>query len=114
LAFSLFGKKSKKEKEIDQAFEKVYAEISTIDNWEDPKKLEHYILDSCEQIIGMTKEIEGEKAEYKIVTAYLTDIQTIEKMPEDKLGELKEVAANIEELNKAQQIKTEMEELQLE
>lgn len=101
MAFSLFGKKSKKEKEIDQAFEKVYAEISTIDNWEDPKKLEHYILDSCEQIIGMTKEIEGEKAEYKIVTAYLTDIQTIEKMPEDKLGELKEVAANIEELNKA-------------
>ena len=101
MAFRLFGKKSKKEKKIDAAFDKVYAEISTIDNWEDPKKLERYILDSCEQIIGMTKEIEGEKAEYKIVQSYLTDIQTIESMPPEKLGELKEVAANIEELNKA-------------
>ena len=43
-----FGKKRKKEQEIDEAFAKVYQEIETIDNWNDPKKLEHYILDSCE------------------------------------------------------------------
>ena len=64
-----FGKKKKKEQQIDDAFEKVYQEIQTIDNWNDPKKLEHYILDSCEQIIGITKEMEGEKAEYRIVTS---------------------------------------------
>ena len=63
-----FGKKRKKEQEIDEAFAKVYQEIETIDNWNDPKKLEHYILDSCEQIIALTKEIEGEKTEYRIVT----------------------------------------------
>lgn len=56
-----FGKKRKKEQEIDEAFAKVYQEIETIDNWNDPKKLEHYILDSCEQIIALTKEIEEEK-----------------------------------------------------
>ena len=49
------GKKRKKEQEIDEAFAKVYQEIETIDNWNDHKKLEHYILDSCEQIIALTK-----------------------------------------------------------
>ena len=34
-----FGKKRKKEQEIDEAFAKVYQEIETIDNWNDPKKL---------------------------------------------------------------------------
>ncbi len=96
-----FGKRKKKNQELDDAFDKVYQEISTIENWEDPKKLEHYILDSCEQIIGLTKEIEGDKAEYRIVTAYLKDIQTIDKMPEDKRKDLREVASHIEELKAA-------------
>ncbi len=63
-----FGKKRKKEQEIDEAFAKVYQEIETIDNWNDPKKLEHYILDSCEQIIALTKEIEEEKAENTVLS----------------------------------------------
>lgn len=94
-------KKRKKEQKIEEAFEKVYQEIQTIENWDDPKKLEHYILDSCEQIIGITKEIEGERAEYRIVTAYLTDIQSIEKLPQEQRKELRDVAANIVELNTA-------------
>ncbi len=96
-----FGRRKKKEKKIDEAFARVYQEMQTIDNWDDPKKLEHYILDSCEQIIAITKEIEGEKAEYRIVTAYLNDIQSIEKLPEEQGKELREVAANIVELNAA-------------
>ena len=98
-----FGKKRKKEQEIDEAFAKVYQEIETIDNWNDPKKLEHYILDSCEQIIALTKEIEGEKTEYRIVTSYLTDIQTIEGMPEEMRQSIREAATNIEQLNAARQ-----------
>ncbi len=98
-----FGKKRKKEQEIDEAFAKVYQEIETIDNWNDPKKLEHYILDSCEQIIALTKEIEGEKTEYRIVTSYLTDIQTIEGLPEEMRQSIREAATNIEQLNAAQQ-----------
>lgn len=95
-----FGKKKKKS-EIDDAFEKVYQEIQTIETWDDPKKLEHYILDSCEQIIGITKEIEGDKTEYRIVTSYLTDIQSIQKLPEEQRKEIRETASNIESLNKA-------------
>lgn len=98
-----FGKKRKKEQEIDEAFAKVYQEIETIDNWNDPKKLEHYILDSCEQIIALTKEIEGEKTEYRIVTSYLTDIQTIEGLPEEMHQSIREAATNIEQLNAARQ-----------
>lgn len=98
-----FGKKRKKEQEIDEAFAKVYQEIETIDNWNDPKKLEHYILDSCEQIIALTKEIEGEKTEYRIVTSYLTDIQTIEGLPEEMRQSIREAATNIEQLNVARQ-----------
>lgn len=98
-----FGKKRKKEQEIDEAFAKVYQEIETIDNWNDPKKLEHYILDSCEQIIALTKEIEGEKTEYRIVTSYLTDIQTIEGLPEEMRQSIREAATNIEQQNAARQ-----------
>lgn len=97
----LFGKNREKEKKIDDAFERVYQEIQAIEDWDDPKKLEHYILDSCEQIIGITKEIEGEKAEYRIVTSYLTDIDTIEKLPEAQSKEIREVASRIEEMNAA-------------
>jgi len=96
-----FKEKRLKKQKIDEAFDKVYAEIHSIENWDDPKKLEHYILDSCEQIISITKEIEGEKAEYRIVTAYLKDIQSIEKLPEDQLAELREVASHIVELTNA-------------
>ena len=96
-----FGNRKKKNKKLDDAFAKVYQEIQTIEDWDDPKKLEHYILDACEQIIAITKEIEGEKAEYRIVTSYLTDIQTIEKLPEDRAKELLEVANHIVELNAA-------------
>ena len=98
-----FGKKRKKEQEIDEAFAKVYQEIETIDNWNDPKKLEHYILDTCEQISALTKEIEGEKTEYRIVTSYLTDIQTIEGLPEEMRQSIREAATNIEQLNAARQ-----------
>ena len=98
-----FGKKRKKEQEIDEAFAKVYQEIETIDNLNDPKKLEHYILDSCGQIIALTKEIEGEKTEYRIVTSYLTDIQTIEGLPEEMRQSIREAATNIEQLNAARQ-----------
>ncbi len=96
-----FEKRRQKKQQVDDAFAKVYEEIAQIENWDDPKKLEHYILDSCEQIIALTKEIEGERAEYRIVTAYLTDIQSLEKLPEEQLSEIKEAASHIAELTKA-------------
>ena len=98
-----FGKKKKKEQELDQVFDKVIEEINAVDSWDDPKKLEHYILDSCEQIIETTREIEAEKTEYRVVTAYLNDIQKIENLSSPQYVELRDVASNVVELNSARE-----------
>ncbi len=93
-----FGKKRKKEQELDEAFAKVYQEIDEIDDWNDPQRIEHYILDSCEQIVSLTKEIEGEKKEYRDVSAYLKDIQSFEALPKERMDAIKEASSNIEQL----------------
>lgn len=95
------NRKKKKEiraAKIDDAFNRVYSQIEGIDNWNDPKKLEQYILDSCEQIIASTKAMERQKMEYRIVTRYLNDIKAIENLPKEKAKELRNTAARICEL----------------
>ena len=84
--------------QIDDAFNRVYSQIEGIDSWEDPKKLEHYILDSCEQIIASTKAMERQKMEYRIVTRYLNDIKAIENLPRETAKELRVTASKICEL----------------
>lgn len=94
-------RKTKKEiraAKIDDAFNRVYSQIEDIDSWEDPKKLEHYILDSCEQIIASTKAMERQKMEYRIVTRYLNDIKAIENLPKDTAKDLRTTASRICEL----------------
>ena len=94
-------RKTKKEiraAKIDDAFNRVYSQIEDIDSWEDPKKLEHYILDSCEQIIASTKAMERQKMEYRIVTRYLNDIKAIENLPKDTAKDLRTTATRICEL----------------
>ena len=84
--------------QIDDAFNRVYSQIEGIDSWEDPKKLEHYILDSCEQIIASTKAMERQKMEYRIVTRYLNDIKAIENLPKETAKDLRTTASKICEL----------------
>ncbi len=95
----MFGRKKDKKKILDETFDSVISEIQKIDDWDNPKKVEHYILDSCEQIIASTKEIEALKAEYRVLTNYLKDIQTIKGLPEKEYKEIYLVAKNIEELD---------------
>ncbi len=98
----IFASKKKKKEiraaKIDDAFNRVYTQIEGIDNWEDPKKLEHYILDSCEQIIASTKAMERQKMEYRIVTRYLNDIKAIENLPKETAKDLRNTASKICEL----------------
>lgn len=99
--FELFKKKKEKEKEIDLAFDRVTSEIRSLDAWDDPKKLEHYILDSLEQIVGITKEIEAEKTEYRNLSSYLDDIVKIESLDEYEKKDLLEAAQEVVSLTKA-------------
>jgi dihydrodipicolinate reductase len=96
----MFGFKKKKKDNLDLAFEKTFDEMRKLDSWNDPKKLERYILDSSEQIVSTAKEIEAEKKEYRIVTNYLKDIEILEKMPQDEKDELKGMASSLVELNR--------------
>lgn len=91
-------KRELKAAKIDDAFNRVYSQIEGIDSWEDPKKLEHYILDSCEQIIASTKAMERQKMEYRIVTKYLNDIKAIENLPKETAKDLRNTAIRICEL----------------
>lgn len=95
------SKKKKKKQRIDAAFERVYAQLDNTSDWEDPKKQQQYILDSCEHIIATTKQIEREKTEYRVVTQYLTDITTLENLPSALDSELKDCAKHICDINKS-------------
>lgn len=64
------------------------------------KKVQHEIIGYCEQIIESTKEMEEEKAEYRIVTDYLNDIQILEDLPEHEMAEIRDAAENIHKLDR--------------
>ena len=96
-----FKKKQNKKEQLDLSFEKVVSEIQRIEDWDNPKKIEHYILDSCEHIISTTKEIESLKAEYRVLTSYLEDIDKLRKLSKKEFGEISLVAKNIEDLDKS-------------
>ncbi len=98
---SFFKKKIKKSEELDASFDKVLKEIKEIDEWNNPQKIVHYILDSCEQIISLTKQIQAQDAEINVLTNYMEDIQTIRNLPKNKKDDLYIVAKNLEELDKS-------------
>lgn len=70
------------------------------EDYSDNKKVQHYILDCCEQIIEASKEIEEEKAEYKIVTDYLNDIQILEDLPDEEADAIRRAAENVQKLDR--------------
>lgn len=96
-----FKKKQNKKEQLDLSFDKVVSEIQKIEDWDNPKKIEHYILDSCEHIIATTKEIESFKAEYRVLTSYLEDIDKLRKLPKKEFNEIALVAKNIMDLDKS-------------
>lgn len=56
---------------------------------------ENQIVDNCEQMIEEAKVLEDKKAEYKVVTAYLNDIQLLEDLSDEELAEIREAAENV-------------------
>ena len=55
----------------------------------------------CEQIMAAARNLEETKREYKIVTDYLTDIQTLENQPGAEMQKIQETAQNVLNLNEA-------------
>ncbi|GEM_PF-122646 len=100
----VFGfKKKKKKKTQDQIFDDLIGEIDSLESLDNPKKIEHYILDSCEQIIGTTKDIEGKKAGVRVIDSYLEDIRRIRKLKGKEREAVKKTASSIERARKSRQ-----------
>lgn len=97
-------KEEKRQEEAQKLQEAIESGISgygiSREEEEDGKKLQHYIIQSCEEIIESSKELEEEKAEYRIVTEYLNDIQMLEEMPDEDMNEIKAAAESVQKLDK--------------
>lgn len=96
-----FKKKEVEVDDLDERFEDVVSEIQKIDDMNDPKKIEQYILDSCEQVISLTKEAEAEKSQVRLLNNYISDIDTISSLPNDKRKELSDTAEIIVKKDRA-------------
>lgn len=97
----MFFWRKKKEKSFEKKFGELEATILSEKDYKDARKIEQYVVERLEQIIEVAKEIEDEKSEYRMVTAYLNDIQLLEDMPEDEHKKIVEIAANVVQLNSA-------------
>lgn len=105
-----FKKKKKKVNiELDQSFDKVINEINNIDDKDNPKKIEHYILDSCEHIISTAKEVESAKNQYNLVNEKLEDVEKLYNMPQETFDGLKDVSLKVYKLTKKKQMLRESE-----
>lgn len=93
----------RKEKKLEARFEEISDGILLEEDKKNSQKVEHYVLERLEQIIEAAKGIEEEKAEYRVVTAYLNDIHTIRGLPEKEWEAITDVAQNIVNLDRARQ-----------
>lgn len=98
-----FFSRWRKEKKLEKRFEEIGEGVLTEADKKDGQKVEHFVLERLEQVVEATREIEEEKSEYRVVTAYLNDIFTIENLSEKERNSIRDIAQNIVSLDKARQ-----------
>lgn len=69
-------------------------------NLSDEEQAKRNTIDLCDQMVKAGKDIEDAKAEYDMVTSYLTDVQIIEDLTEDEKKPIADCAAHVEQLGK--------------
>lgn len=95
----MFFKKKKKENDFEKKISELDTTVLMGKDYKNARKIEQYVVERLEQIIEVTKEIEDEKSEYRMVTSYLNDIQLLEDMPQEERAKITEVALNVVQLN---------------
>lgn len=95
-----WGRK-KREKDFEKKFGELDAAVLSEKDYGDARKVEQHVVERLEQMIELTKEIEDEKSEYRMVTSYLNDIQRLEELPEEEKNKIAEIAVNVVQLNAA-------------
>lgn len=99
----LFSKEKKENKKKDKEIREDIPDSS--EEGKEEKKINYdpdlyqdstsFITDHCEQIRETTRQLEEMKVEYQAVTSYLTDMQKIDRIPEEEREELNDVARKI-------------------
>lgn len=98
-----FRRKKKEKKDIARVLSAVTEDVLGEKDRKDAKKVHHYVLGHCEQIIQTAKALEGEKQEYRTLTSYLTDVQTLENLSEKEAQELRDTANSIVTLTQSRE-----------
>lgn len=96
-----FWKKRKKEKQTGNGVGELDVTILSEKDYGNARKVEQFVVERLEQMIEVTKEIEDEKSEYRMVTDYLNDIQLLEELPEEERKKIGDIAVNVIQLNRA-------------
>ena len=95
------GKRKKKETDFESKMGELNTTVLSKKDYKNTGKIEQYVVERLEQMIELTKELDDEKEEYRIVTSYLNDIETLEKIPKEERDKISEIAVNVVQLNKA-------------
>ena len=98
-----FFKRRKRQAELErirQENTEVSVDELLEDNFSDQKKIQNYVANCCGQISEISKELEEEKSEYRIVSDYLKDIQTLENLPDEDWVEIRSTAEHVKSLNR--------------
>ncbi|WP_099466671.1 hypothetical protein [Konateibacter massiliensis] len=69
-------------------------------NVNNKEQRDQYVQYSCDQIKVAARELADAKQEYNLVTTYLSDMQQIDKLPENNKAEVMDLAREIVGLNK--------------
>ena len=96
-----FFNRKKREKNFEKKFRELNTTILSEKDYKNSKKIEQYVVERLEQLIGVTKEFEEQKSEYRMITSYLNDIQMLEDMPAEERKKISDIAMNVVQLNAA-------------
>ncbi len=93
---SFFSKLFKKKKK-EPTFEDIEQDLAR-DERAYPVSASHAAVDGCEELIELARELEDARSEYRVVTAYLSDVEKLQELPEDEKKVLAETAEHVVKL----------------
>jgi len=64
----------------------------------DPESIRNYVINLCEQMIDISKDMDEVRREYDRVTSYLNDIQIVEGLEGEQKAQLIEIATQVSKL----------------
>lgn len=95
-----FKRKRKKNTKLDDSFSRVVDEINNLDDSDNPKKIERFVLESCEHIISVAKEMEAAKNQYILISEHLSDVEKIKRIDPVTRAQIRDYSEKIYRLTK--------------